>query len=144
MTRKAKKKELEIKFIRLRNGDDMIGEITKKTARNYEIKNPMTILTDVDIDSQRQTMIMYPWLPQGIVTGFKANIDKDDVLTIQDIDAEIMDYYIGLCMKSIGTKTIPLTSDTLKASELLQEGEKKILLFNAKRKDKENVSSQPL
>ena len=109
----------EVKFIRLKVGEDIVTEVYDAGPDwCYSVNNPMMVVADLDIDQGRQTLIMYPWLPQGVVANNIAYIKKEDVMLISDVDPEIMDYYFGICAQIFTGKLRVKNSNSYKASDL--------------------------
>ena len=115
-------------FIRLLNGDDLIAEVTKNTARVMEVKNAMVVLNHLEMEEGRQTLVMFPWIPQGIAVGNTAKISQANVLLINEIEPEILDYYEGIVAEAFKKPTITGGTAT-KASELEANKGKNILSF---------------
>ena len=43
-----------VKFFRLRNGDDIVAEVSSDNKLNFEFKNPMKVVIDVNIEMNSQ------------------------------------------------------------------------------------------
>ena len=109
----------EVKFLRLKVGDDIVAEWVGMSDENhYTLKNPMMVVADLDIEQGRQTLVMYPWLPQGVVANNEVNINVMDVMFMDDVDPEIIDYYHGICTQVFSGKLKVRSSNSYKASEL--------------------------
>jgi hypothetical protein len=113
-----KNKPKKVYFIRLLSGDDLIAEITKKTKLSFIVKNPMLILNQLEIEEGRQTLIMYPWIPQGIALGNTAEIKMDNLLMMNDLEPDIQDYYEGMCEMAFTRKPKAVASSIPKGSDL--------------------------
>lgn len=108
---------LATSFIRLLNGDDIIAEVVSATKIKMVIKNPMLILNNLELEEGRQTLIMYPWIPQGIALGNTAEILLKNVLLINEIEPEIKDYYDGIVEHAFAQKPKVVASTAAKASD---------------------------
>ncbi len=133
-TKKKTTKPKKVCFIRLLSGDDLIAEIIKKTADLFVVKNPMLILNHLEIEEGRQTLVMYPWIPQGIALGNTAEIKIENLVMINDIEPSIQDYYEGMCELAFATKSKIVGSTATKMSELEENKGKNILAFDASKK----------
>lgn len=126
----------EVKFLRLKVGEDIVTEMYEAGDDwCYSLNNPMMVIADLDIEQGRQTLIMYPWLPQGVVANNLAYIKKEDVMLIQDVDPEIIDYYHGICAQVFSGKLKIKSSNSMKLSELSEN--KNVVSFTRKEKSPE-------
>lgn len=92
----------EIRFIRFANGTDIITEVVSETKTTIIVKSAMTLITDVDIEAGKQSLIMYPWFPHGVLLGNEAKLNKKDIMFMDDIEQDIEDYYIDNCLEVFG------------------------------------------
>lgn len=106
-----------VSFIRLLTGDDLLAEIVKSLKTKIVIKNPMLILNNVELEEGRQTLILYPWIPQGIALGNTAEIRISNILLINEIEPEIKDYYDGIVQEAFAVKPAIVSSSANKASD---------------------------
>jgi hypothetical protein len=128
--------ENKVSFIRLLNGDDLIAEVISATKTLIIIKNPMLIINNIEIEEGRQTLILYPWIPQGIALGNTAEIRVSNILMINEIEPEILDYYKGIVEHAFATKPKVVSSTTPKASE---SGKNVISFTDASLKNKKDI-----
>ena len=137
-TKKTKVKK--VLFIRLLTGDDLIAELSKKTVNQLVIKNPMLILNHVEIEEGKQTLVLYPWIPQGIALGNTAEVKVENILLINEIDPEIQDYYEGIVEHAFASKPKVTSSTAKKASELEESKGKNVISFaDASVKNKKDL-----
>jgi hypothetical protein len=125
--------EQKIKFIRLKNGDDIITEVEKDSVMSLSIKNPMKLIIDVDVDMNRQQIIMYNWMPQGIVKENTVSFSKRDIVFVSDIEKDVEDHYRAVVFDLIANQA-PFKSQTKRSTD--ESG--KIISFNKNSKDKPN------
>lgn len=110
-----------ILFLRLGCGDDIIchavyldGEIQGK----WYIADPVVVVMNIDPELQKQTLLMYPWLPRGVVDTNDALLNEDEVILVKKVDKDIEEYYKELCIEIFTTKPKIVDSDKKKVSEL--------------------------
>lgn len=120
-------------FIRLLNGDDLIAEVVKNTKTGLVVKNPMMIISSIEMEKGKQTLIMFPWIPQGIAVGNVANIRAENIILFNEIEPEIKDYYEGMCLDAFVPKQTVVTSDATKASELQSNFGKNVISFGSRK-----------
>lgn len=130
-------KENKVCFIRLLTGDDLLAEISKQNKINIVIKNPMLILNNVELEEGRQTLILYPWIPQGIALGNTATIRLANILTMNEIEPDILDYYKGIVEVAFATKPVITSSTQPKASD---KGKNVISFSDAALKNKKDLN----
>ena len=124
--------EQKIKFVRLKNGDDIITEIKKESVTSIDLKNPMMLVIDVDIEMNKQQIVMYNWMPQGIVKLNEVKISKKDVIFVADVEKDIEDHYKAVVFDLIVDQT-PFKSSNKDSSKT-----GKLIAFNKNSKNKPN------
>jgi hypothetical protein len=124
-------KENNIYFVRLLTGDDIIAQITDKSKTTYTLKNPMLIINNIELEEGRQTLILYPWIPQGICLGNTLELRIANVLFLNELEPEIIDYYEGIVLDAFATKPKLTSSMATKASD----SGKNVLNFPSFKKD---------
>jgi len=125
--------EQKIKFVRLKNGDDIITEINNESVSSIELKNPMMLVIDVDVHMNKQQIVMYNWMPQGIVKMNEVKISKRDVVLVADIEKDIEDHYKAVVFDLIVDQTPFKTPERVS-----NDKSGKIITFNKNSKDKPN------
>jgi hypothetical protein len=138
MVSKAKKNK--ICFVRLLNGDDLIGEIPKKTIKSVTIDKPMLILNNIEMDEGKQTLILYPWIPQGICVGNTATLRTEIILFVNDVEPEIVEYYESICSAVFAHKPTITSSTVKKVSELEASKGLNIISFADASKAKKDLN----
>ena len=82
-----------IKIVRLQNGDDVIADYQSKDDDNTVLlTNPMCLVFK-RMPTGRAVMMMSPWLPLELVTENTAWIYNQDILSIFQPKADIIEYY---------------------------------------------------
>ena len=95
-----------IQIIRLKNGEDIIGQVFEDTG-DYEIQEPMSV--SIEYCGQESGLVMNHWLPVQIIDKNKTSIKKDDVLATFRPNKEFEEYY---------EHTVKKMQDLLKAKEI--------------------------
>lgn len=98
-----------IEILRLKNGEDIIGEVHKDTG-DYEILEPMSV--GIETRGGQSGLIMSHWLPVQLIEGNRTVIKKEDVLTTFHPNSEFKEYYIN---------TVKKLNDILEAKKLADE-----------------------
>lgn len=88
----------EIKILRLKNGEDIIGYVTSEDNQFYDIMEPMT----VDVETRGANaghLIMYNWLPIQLIKENMTTLKSEDILTILEPEEQFMEYYSNMVEK---------------------------------------------
>ena len=98
-----------IQIIRLKNGEDIIGQVSANTG-DYEIQEPMSV--SVEHRGRESGLVMNHWLPVQLIEGNKTTIKKEDVLTTFHPNNEFKEYY---------KNTVKKLNDILNAKKIADE-----------------------
>lgn len=95
-------RELEVRFFRLGCGDDVITwamrlYFEEEGIDGWFFRDPVVVILDLDPDNQKQTCMMMPWLPRGIVASNDCVLEKDEVILVQKVEPDVEEYYKKLC-----------------------------------------------
>lgn len=100
-----------VKIIRLKSGEDIIGNITINNDVDFDISEPMT----VDVE-RRGTyagqLIMANWLPVNLIKDNKTTVKSEDVLIMLDPEDSFIEYY---------QNTVDKLKEVLKAKQEVQD-----------------------
>ena len=96
-----------IKIVRLKNGEDIIGQICDSANGNYDITEPMSV--SLVQKGHESGLVMSHWLPVQLIKKNEIKINSRDVLTIFEPNDEFAEYY---------TNTVEKINDLLKAKNL--------------------------
>ena len=100
-----------IEILRLKNGEDIIGEVYTDIGINeYEIHEPMSV--GIETRGRETGLVMQHWLPVQLIDGNKTTIKKEDVLTTFQPNSEFKEYYLN---------TVKKLKDILEAKKLADE-----------------------
>ena len=86
-----------IEILRLKNGEDIIGDVYKDTG-DYEILEPMSV--GIETRGREAGLVMQHWLPVQLIEGNKTTIKKEDVLTTFHPNNEFKEYYKNTIQKN--------------------------------------------
>ena len=98
-----------IKIVRLKNGEDIVGQITNVDDA-YDVIEPMTV--DVEYRGKEPGLIMRHWLPIQLVKYNEITIKQTDVLCVLEPSEDFAEYYMN---------TVEKVHDLLKARNLVDE-----------------------
>jgi hypothetical protein len=80
-----------IQIIRLKNGEDIIGQVASLESDTFEIKEPMSV--GLEYHNNQSHLVMHHWLPVQIISINKTVLKKEDVLTTFLPNEEFAEYY---------------------------------------------------
>lgn len=98
-----------IKIVRLKNGEDIVGQIIN-VDDSYDVIEPMTV--DVAYRGKEAGLVMRHWLPIQLVKHNEINIKQSDVLCVLEPSDDFVEYYMN---------TVEKIHDLLKARNLVDE-----------------------
>ena len=96
-----------VKIVRLKNGEDIIGNLNNLEDGNYEIFEPMSV--SVVERGKESGLVMSHWLPVQLIKKNEITISSCDVLTVFEPNDEFAEYY---------TNTVDKMKALLKAKEI--------------------------
>ena len=96
-----------IKIVRLKNGEDIIGNLSDNTDGDYEISEPMSV--SLVQKGHESGLVMSHWLPVQLIKKNEIKISPCDVLTMFEPNDEFAEYYMN---------TVEKINDLLKAKNL--------------------------
>ena len=98
-----------IKIVRLKNGEDIVGQITNVDDA-YDVIEPMTV--DVEYRGKEPGLVMRHWLPIQLVKYNEITIKQTDVLCVLEPSEDFAEYYMN---------TVEKVHDLLKARNLVDD-----------------------
>lgn len=83
-----------VKIIRLQSGEDIIATYTDSNDNDGTVllNNPMSLMFK-RLPTGKAVMLMSPWLPLELIEGSSAWLYTDDILSIMQPRASVIDYY---------------------------------------------------
>ena len=80
-----------IRLIRMRSGEDVVGEVTKENEEFIDVKEPASLMPMSGGANKTVQMGMVPWQPFSKSKEF--TIPRDWIVTISDPSEDIEDNY---------------------------------------------------
>jgi len=87
----------DIKLVRFKTGEDIIGYVSDINDDRINIKFPMVVITD-DVNGQK-AYVMAPWLPHQLYKLNETSIWSNDVMFVADATDVFVDYYKEMVTK---------------------------------------------
>jgi hypothetical protein len=88
-----RKKNAELKFVRMKNTfDDLVGYVTYGTE-HITIEKPLRIDIETIFDEGRQILALQEYLPQSVIDIKEVDINLDDVMFITPVRPEFVEQY---------------------------------------------------
>jgi len=109
--------ENNIKIVRLKNGEDIIGNLCSKENGNMDITEPMSVQI-VEQGERRPGLVMSHWLPVQLIKKNEITINSRDVLTMFDPNEEFCEYYSNTVEKLHAVLKVREYTDSLTDEEL--------------------------
>ena len=88
-----KKEQENIKIIRLKNSEDVIGFVTDLDDSRFKIRTPMIIDVRNSMDNSQSMFVMKSWLPHQLIEDNEAIMFTDDILFMMQPTTEFCNYY---------------------------------------------------
>jgi hypothetical protein len=90
---------LDIKIVRMKTGEDVIGYVSDISDAKFNIKNPMEIDVVLDERTNEQAFIMKSWLPHQLFKNNDVSIWTNDTFFMADATDEFIVYYEKMVKK---------------------------------------------
>ena len=99
-----------IKIVKLRNGEDLVGTLTSTDIGSYKLEEPMSF--EIDFRHNSSGLIMRHWLPVQLVKKNEIELSQKDILAILEPADDFCEYYWN---------TVEKIKDLLKAKNIVDE-----------------------
>jgi SAM-dependent MidA family methyltransferase len=99
-----------IKIVKLRNGEDLVGTLTSTDIGNYRLEEPMSF--EIDFRHNSSGLIMRHWLPVQLVKKNEIELTQKDIMAIIEPADDFCEYYWN---------TVEKIKDLLKAKNLVDD-----------------------
>ena len=86
-----------IKIVRLKNGEDIVGKITNETLDSCDVIEPMSV--GVEYRGKEAGLVMRHWLPVQLVKRNEITIKHNDVLCVLEPADDFAEYYVNTVEK---------------------------------------------
>lgn len=94
MPRAKKPTQPKVWMIRFGSGEDIVCKVEKENKNTFIAVHPMTTITEIDIESKSQQLIMFPWLARGVIKEDRVLVLKADVFCTVTLEKQVEDYYL--------------------------------------------------
>lgn len=86
--------KVEVKFIRLNTGEDIIGScVFDDTESVLIVDRPMKVVVQRGVDYGKAMLLMMPWLPLEVIDDNAAILDYDSILTTISPKQSFVEFY---------------------------------------------------
>jgi NAD+--asparagine ADP-ribosyltransferase len=99
-----------IKIVKLRNGEDLVGTLTSTEIGSYRLEEPMSF--EIDFRHNSSGLIMRHWLPVQLVKKNEIELSQKDIMAIIEPADDFCEYYCN---------TVEKIKDLLKAKNIVDE-----------------------
>ena len=99
-----------IRIVRLKNGEDIVGNIIPNEIGTYTVEEPMSV--NIDYRGKEAGLVMHHWLPVQIVKNNATEINNDDILCMFEPADDFCEYYMN---------TVEKIKDLIKAKRIVDE-----------------------
>jgi hypothetical protein len=93
MHQKAKMEDGTLKYIKLKNGEDIVGVVTVETSNTVSIKRPLAFVIENDFEYNRQLLNIREWMPPIVAKDDVISIKKSTVFFITDVKDTFIEEY---------------------------------------------------
>ena len=101
---------MSLKLLRLKSGEDIIGDVQRESAEYIVIRNP-AMLVPMGGQGQGMQMGMAPWMPFADQTDFE--IPRDWLVVMSDVVQDIANNYNQIFGSGIVVPDIKVDTKTL-------------------------------
>jgi hypothetical protein len=82
-----------VKLIRLKNGEDIIGNVISTDNGYYNIEIPMTV--DIDYRGKQAGLVMNHWLPLQLIKNNAVEIPDEQIMFFMEPSEDFCEYYMN-------------------------------------------------
>ena len=91
--------EIELKFLRLNSGEDIISEVQQLDDKTYRIINPLKIMYYYNENVGVMSMSLVPWIFNRICETDHYDMEKHNILVSSNISLTMTKSYYGILNK---------------------------------------------
>jgi len=88
---------LNIKIVRLQNGEDIMGNVTSLDVGKFNVSEPMSV--GLEYRNKEAGLIMNHWLPVQLLKKNEITIEQKDILGVLEPSEEFCEYYLNTVEK---------------------------------------------
>lgn len=125
----------ELKFVRLRNGDDVVGMCDEDT-NSVTITNPMYVEVESIPEEGKQFILMREYLPQSIIASRDITFKKSQIMYITNVRKEFVSEYEKVS-EYFYEENVKIRSSMKSKEELSEKSENVLSILDALRGKKD-------
>lgn len=91
--------EIELKFMRLNSGEDIVTEVQTLNDKTYRIINPLKIVYYYNENVGVMSMSLVPWIFSRITDNNNYDMEKHNVLVSSNLSTAMVKSYYGILNK---------------------------------------------
>ena len=110
----------EIRIVRMKTGEDVIGFVSDIDDSKIHVKYPMVV--DIEEQSGHQAYVLHSWLPFQLYKHNEASLWSNDVLFISEPSDSFIEYY---------NKMVATLEKYITASEIMEHLDEEVVLSEA-------------
>jgi hypothetical protein len=115
----------EIKFLKLRNGEDLVASVVIENE-SITLTRPVCIMVENMYEEGRQILNVREWLPPSVVTSESITIDRSEIIATLDISEDFLEQYKDICEMFFDNKPV-----VKKKAKRVTSGEKVVSIMEA-------------
>lgn len=89
----------DIRIVRLKTGEDIIGTVTDIDDMRFSIRTPMMVEIHRDMKTLQQSFLLASWLPHQLYKDNEVSIWSSDVLFVSEPTEFFVEYYSNMVSK---------------------------------------------
>jgi hypothetical protein len=118
----TKETTVEVKFIRLNTGEDIVGNcIFDEEHSILIVDRPLKVVLQRNVEYGEAVLLMMPWLPLEIVEENIATLNYEDILTTTKPKDSFIEFYYDTLTKYEMMFDEDLSGDEIDENELLSD-----------------------
>ncbi len=90
---------MSVEILRLRSGEDIMGDVLESIGHEYKIENPAVIMPVGRNEDGAMQMALSPWMPYSTTTEF--TIPVDFIVTVAEPTEDILGSYSSMYGKIV-------------------------------------------
>jgi hypothetical protein len=103
--------EIELKFLRLNSGEDIVTELQMIDEKTYRIINPLKIMYYYNENVGVMSMSLVPWIFNRITAGEHFDMEKHNVVVSSNLSMTMTKSYYGILNKIKNNMYVQETDD---------------------------------
>jgi hypothetical protein len=96
MTKVSAAEASSIRFIKLKQGEDMVAFFLGETETHITVRRPLAVRIENDFSSGRQLLEVREWLPPILTDVEEATINKADIMIITAVRESFVEEFVNV------------------------------------------------